>query len=97
MIPVIGLELTLANLTTELDKVTDPHRLGVILEVPAHELKTFEQDYSKDARRCKSEAIEYWLENGHKPSWEKIVAALEKMGGYKKLMRTICEKTGMYL
>ena len=96
MIPVIGLELTLANLTSELEEVTESYMLGINLGVPHYKLRELETNFPKDARRCKSGAIEYWLDNEHKPSWERIVAALKKMGGYKKLMQTICEKTGMY-
>lgn len=53
------------------------HNLGLVLKVPAVELKAFEVNHIKDVQRCLTEAIKYWIRNGaHEVKWEVLWEAL---------------------
>ena len=59
-------------------KISDWFMFGVMLGVPASQVKKIELDHQKDSDRCKFELLQYWLNNTLKPTWNEIVLALEK-------------------
>ena len=66
--------------------ITEPHQLGIQLEVPTHKLNEFEINYPKDVNRQMTEVIEYWRNNAGDCSWEALANAVDKMGQYGKLV-----------
>ena len=66
----------------ELSIVVDKwFEIGIQLEIKPHILKAFEQQHSKDPRRCLSEMLQYWLDGkaceASRVNWETIIEALE--------------------
>lgn len=65
------------------------YQLGVQLGLAEHILKTIELNHPKDAQCCKTEVLGWWLRNTREISWEKLVVALEAMGGYNNLAQKL--------
>lgn len=82
----------LSELVGELVPVSNWFELGLYLRVDPDALKQIEADYPHSTVRRKSEVLHHWLNNDPDASWEKLVAALRKMGGYKKVADQIYEK-----
>ena len=74
---------------SELTDVTEWHKLGVQLEVPPSTLRIIESNYSYDAKRCKTEVLIWWLENALDISWEKLVQAVEAVGGHAAVAKNM--------
>ena len=73
-------QLHLREIQNQLRDVTKWHQLGVQLGVPAHELSIIENNHSRDAERCKTETLLWWLRNVDDISWEKLAQAVEELG-----------------
>ena len=70
------------EIVSELTEVTEWHQLGVQLEVPPGTLHIIESNHPHDAKRCKTEVLNWWLENALEISWEKLAQAVEAVGGH---------------
>ena len=66
-------------ITNELKEVSKWHQLGVQLGLTLGLLDTIESNYPRDAERCKTEVLTWWLQNTEERSWEKIAEALDKI------------------
>lgn len=84
--------LTLREVENELREVAEWHQLGVQLGLTPGTLKTIENDHPRDAQRCKTEVLHFWLQNVGYVSWEKLAGALEAMGGYTTLAHKLRKK-----
>ena len=82
----------LADVLAALFEVTKPYQLGIQLKIDTSELDTIERNHPKDIDRQKTEVIKYWLRNSPDPSWTTLASALERMGGYAMLGKTLREK-----
>lgn len=81
--------LSLWKVEAELKEVTNPHSLGVHLEVPPEVLKTIERDHEHDVVRQRTEVITYWLRNCADASWSRLAAVVEKVGGHGLLVERL--------
>ena len=70
--------LSLKNLTNALSKVDDWEGLGIQLDIEYHELQKIFKDWSTTEER-KRAMLQFWLEGNMKPSWEALIAALDKL------------------
>ena len=68
------------------------YQLGVQLEIPPAKLSTIESDHLRDAQRCMTEVIYWWLQNAPECSWAKLAEAVEAMGGYAVLAEKLRQK-----
>ena len=68
------------------------YHLGVVLEIPSAILNTIECDHHRDAQRCMTEVIYWWLQNAPECSWAKLAEAVEAMGGYRVLVEKLRQK-----
>jgi hypothetical protein len=67
----------------------DWNQLGIQLDVPRHILKNFDRDYPHDSSRKLSEVLQYWINNEPEPSWEKILQALQRIGGHRNIITNV--------
>ena len=67
------------ELSSELQEVTDWHRLGINLGLQVHELKVIERDFQGNERR-KEEMLDLWLRRNPDAGWRDVVSALQRMG-----------------
>ena len=65
--------------------------LGVHLEITPHVLRSIERDNPTKERKL-SEALQYCLKTGKALSWERIVNALRRIGGYARIVEAIESK-----
>ena len=77
------------DIDSALEEITDPHRLGMFLNIKPHKLEKFEKNYPRDIDRQKSEVIKYWLRNSKDCSWEVLANAVERMGGHGNLVKRL--------
>ena len=86
--------LTLREIENELSKVTAASwfSLGVQLGVGLEKLREIEKDHRQDAQRCKTEVLDWWLQNAPEISWNKLAQALEAMGGHATLVQNLKTK-----
>ena len=69
--------------------MTDWYSLGIYLDIQTSViLKQIEGQY-KDPVRCKTEVIEFWLDNDPEATWNKLAHAVEDMGGHAKVVETL--------
>ena len=71
-------------------KDVDWYFLGIHLCVPQHKLSAIKQDITFRGREL-VEVLSYWLSN-EEVSWEKIIMALEKIGGHASIISIIESK-----
>ena len=69
--------------------MTEWHQLGVKLEVPPSTLYIIESNHPHDAKRCKTEVLNWWLENALEISWEKLARAVEAVGGHATVAKRL--------
>lgn len=69
-------------------KVVNWHQLGLQLQVPLDKLDKMDEDYQSSERKL-SEVLRYWLHNDLRPSWDKICEALQRIGGFGRLVREL--------
>ena len=69
------------------------YQLGVQLKIPLATLSTIESDHPRDAERCMTEILNWWLQNAPESSWEKLTEAVEAMGGFRALVERLKKKT----
>lgn len=66
------------------------HKLSIQLEVPFDRLDKIDEDYqSSGSERKLSEVLRYWLLNDRSPSWDKICEALQRIGGFGRLVQEL--------
>lgn len=75
------------DLVVEL-KPVNWHKLGIQLEVPLDRLDKIDEDYQSSERKL-SEVLRYWLLNNRSPSWDNICEALQRIGGFGRLVREL--------
>ena len=68
------------------------YKLGIQLNVPANVLKRIERECPRDESRMLTEMLECWKDNEEDPSWEKIVKALQRIGGHRNIIAEIRSK-----
>ena len=80
--PVAGrlMEFKAQTILKQLKDVTEWHQLGIQLNVALSELRNIEQNYPRDAERCKSEMVNIWLKQDNDASWWKLAQALYTVG-----------------
>ena len=74
-------------LVSELSDVVDWFHLGLYLGVPHSVLLTVEADHRGQTKRCKTEMLDWWMNNGEQLTWSAVVRALVGIG-----MRGLAEK-----
>ena len=86
--------LTLKEIQNNLSEVAAAkwYQLGLQLEIPTATLSTLESDHPRDSQRCMTEILNWWVENAQECSWEKLIEALEAMGGYRALVERLRKK-----
>ena len=86
--------LTLKEIQNELWEMTAAkwYQLGVQLGIPPATLSTIESDHSRDAQRCMTEVINWWLQNAPECSWAKLAQVVEAMGDYAALAVRLSQK-----
>lgn len=67
-------KITLEDLLTELNEVTDWFSFGISLEIPDTILRGIKQEFEL-VEDCKREMLMVWLQQSH-PTWKTIVIAL---------------------
>ena len=72
-------EEDLKLITTALREVSKWHQLGIQLGLSPGLLHTIESNHPRDADRCKTEVLTWWLRNAEQRSWDKIAEALDKI------------------
>ena len=82
----------LGDIISALKEITEPRDLGIHLGIETHVLETFEEDYPKDVNRRKTEVLKYWLRNSSDCSWGALASAVEKMGRYRHLVKTLRDR-----
>ena len=70
----------------------DWYQLGIQLEVPIHILRKIERQHPHDESRMLTEMLEYWKDDEEDSSWEKIVKALQRISGHRKIITEIRSK-----
>ena len=87
--------LAVREIQNELSEVAAAkwYQLGVQLEILPATLSTIESDYPRDAERCMTEILNWWLHNAPECSWEKLTEAVEAMGGYRTVVERLRKKT----
>lgn len=70
------------------------YNLGIKLKIDKHKLDRIETEHSrKGVERCLIEVVDYWQKNMD-PSWEKLAEAVQNLGGYNHVVKSICEEQG---
>ena len=54
--------------------------LGIFLNVPKSTIDVIQVDHPNDSTRMLMGVIDYWLNNDHGFSWDKLASALEECG-----------------
>ena len=71
-------------------KTVDWYDLGIQLNAPADQLETIERENPTESRRM-AKVLQYWLDN-ETASWEKVIDALERIGGHGNTVTTLRSK-----
>ena len=71
-------------------KTVDWYEVGIQLNVPAQQLKTIRRENSTESMKM-AEILQYWLDN-ETATWEKIIVALERIGGYGNIVASLRSK-----
>ena len=82
-----GRDPRMKDLVVEL-KPVNWHELGIQLEVPLDRLDKIDEDHQSSERKL-SEVLRYWLLNDRSPSWDKICEALQRIGGFGRLVQEL--------
>ena len=69
----------------------DWYQLGVQLNVPEHILTQIDLENPGNESRKLTKLLQYWKRN-NEASWEKIVKALQRIGGHKNIIAEIKSK-----
>ena len=75
---------------SELRVITDPHQLGIYLDIEAHVLKEIEKDH-RHVSEQRTAVIEYWQSNCSDCSWRALADAVDKMGDHSNLVKKLRE------
>ena len=81
----------LRDLTYVLREV-DWYQLGIQLNVPTYILRDINEQNPHNMSRKLSQMLEYWKDNKGDTSWEKIVKALQRIGGHRNIIAEIRSK-----
>ena len=74
-------------------KTVDWYSLGIQLGIDKAKLDEIDQQFTqKQIDRKRSDMLGYWLSNEKNPTWEMIIKALERLGNYSGVTRTIKSK-----
>ena len=71
-------------------KTVEWYDLGIQLNVPVDQLRTIERENPTESRKM-AIVLQYWLDN-ETASWEKVVNALERIGGHGNIVATLRSK-----
>jgi hypothetical protein len=83
----------LADVLAAIKEVTKPYQLGIQLKLGPSELDEIEKNYRGDIDRQKTEVVKYWLRNSPDASWTTLANAVEGMGGYAGLVKSLRAET----
>ena len=72
-------------------KGVDWKQLGIQLNVPTHILTNIDRENPGNESRKLSTVLQYWVDN-ETASWEKIVEALQRIGGHANIIANIQSK-----
>ena len=72
-------------------KGVDWKQLGIQLNVPTHILTNIDRENPGNESRKLSAVLQYWVDN-ETASWEKIVEALQRIGGHANIITNIQSK-----
>ena len=81
----------LGDIVADLHVISTPYLLGIQLNIDPSTLKVIEKNHPGDINRQKTEVIEYWLRNSSNASWKSLVNAVERLGEYNNLVKTLRE------
>jgi hypothetical protein len=70
-------------------KEVDWNQLGIQLNVPRHILRNIDRENPGNESRKLSEVLQYWIDNEPAASWEKILQAVQRIGGHKNIITSI--------
>lgn len=86
--------ITLKEIENELKEVTaaDWYPLGVQLGLRPARLREIESNNARDAKRCKLDVLDWWLQNAPVISWEELASAVEGMGGHSNVVQKLRKK-----
>ena len=76
----------LADVLAALKEVSKPYQLGIQLKIDSSELDSIEKNHPRDIGRQKTELVKYWLRNSPDASWTTLANAVERIGGYARLV-----------
>ena len=62
------------------------------MKIDSSELDSIEKNHLRDIDRQKTEVVKYWLRNSPDASWTTLAKAVEKMGGYARLVGRLKSK-----
>jgi hypothetical protein len=82
----------LGEILSAIKEITKPHKLGMHLHIPPHELEKIEENFPRDVDRQRTEVIKYWLRNSSDCSWEALARAVEEMGGHRNLVEKLRDR-----
>ena len=89
----VGHSPELRDLVVEL-KTVDWYELGIQLNVPADQLGNIDRENPTESRKM-AKVQQYWL-NNETASWEKVIIALERIGGYANIVATVRSKYDIF-
>ena len=70
----------------------DWNQLGIQLNVPRHILRNIDRENPGNESKKLSKVLEYWIDNEPAASWEKILEALQRIGGHANITTNIKSK-----
>ena len=83
-------QLELNEIQNELEEV-NWYQLGVQLGLKPYKLEEFQAKHPRDVQNCKTEVLNWWLDNEENTSWEKLAKAVEK--NHSVLAKKLREKS----
>ena len=84
-------DLKLKDLVYELKEV-DWNQLGIQLDIPRFILRNIDRENPGNESWKLSDVLQYWIDNEPAASWEKIIQALQRIGGHKNIITSIQSK-----
>ena len=86
--------LRLKEIQNELNEIAaaEWYQLGIQLEIPVATLRNIDHEQPRDAQRCMTEILNWWLQNAPECSWEKLTEAVEAMDGCRTLVERLRKK-----
>ena len=71
--------LTSATFIKAIESLSDWRKIGIYLDIPAHELRTIAEDHPGNAGMCKVAMVETWLHTKPSATWKDVMEAVGKL------------------